>query len=220
MERKKSNQMLPPVFQFFQDPGYRFQIQDKKSFLSITIYCNWLSLLEVALHPEYWQCQWVCGWLRGGGVGDRKRQIHQMCSCRLTGQGVLIGSTIAPPNTTLEPTKHCTNIPPTHIMCIIHPPYHTLTALLVIRTGGENWKGLIPFHTWLNQAGWMQPTRQRNQDNGFESLSCFHETGSITLQRQNHHEVLLKISILIVGAVSKCWSILIKEKEKQEKVEL
>ena len=83
-----------------------------------------------------------------------------MCSGRLTGQGVLIGSTIAPPNTTLEPTKHYTNIPPTHIMCIIHPPYHTVTALLVIRTGGENWKGLVPFHSWLNAT---DPTEKPGQ---------------------------------------------------------
>ena len=134
MERKKSYQMLPLVFQFFQDPGYRFQIQDKV-FLSINVYLQ-LTFVAGSCVASRKLAMSVSLWVVEGG--DRKRQIHQMCSCRLTGQGVLIGSTIAPPNTTLEPTKRYTNIPPTHIMCIIHPPYHTLTALLVIRTGGEN----------------------------------------------------------------------------------
>ena len=90
----------------------------------------------------WWAC-WMVPW--------KDRQIHQQCSCPISGQGVLICSEtsiqLAP---TLFPNQsyaHCT--------------------APVFGTGGENWKGLILFHTWLDLMF-------RTQDKAFNLPSTLH----------------------------------------------
>ena len=96
------------------------------------------------------------GWFDGlvEWFHGRKRQIHQHCSCPISGQGVLICS---------ETSIHSLH---QHYFLTSHTPTAPHQCLGQVEKI-ENWKGLILFHTWLDLMF-------RTQDKAFNLPSTLH----------------------------------------------